>query len=117
MMIVPATRQFFGAERYLGLKRGETFSLDSGLGGSHIVAFKFWNDDRSAAMFEIESPGSDFDGQGYIIDTDDLPNRLYILVAENRSFRHDDPGETVCPECRSIYRPDDHAGRCPQCQN
>ncbi len=85
-MIVPATRKYVHPYRALTFKIGETFSIDSGLGGSFIVAFRGWNEDRSAASFVVENPQSSFHGQAYLIPTSDIPKRLYILVPENPNF-------------------------------
>jgi len=85
-MIVPAKRKFICRERYKSIKVGETFSIDSGMGGSHTVTLVGWDAARDWATFRVENPQSTFHGLEFRFPCSELHHKLYILVPDNPNF-------------------------------
>jgi hypothetical protein len=86
-MIVPAKPHYFEPERFArgNIKRGETFSVDSGLGGSHTVEY-LCHDEAGRVVFVREArPG--WPRAMYIyVNEQDAARNVYILVPENPNF-------------------------------
>ncbi|KKL74083.1 hypothetical protein LCGC14_2068480 [marine sediment metagenome] len=82
-MIVPAKPRYLGAERFAkgNVKTGETFSVDSGLGGSWMV--KYIHHDGVALVFRRAArpdwPAADF----RYADDADAARHVYILVPDD----------------------------------
>lgn len=77
-MIVPACRKFFEAERFDAAKIGETFSVDSGLGGSFTVEFRGIGPD---GLFRFHRPAvHDWPAADYLFSRKDVVSKVYILV-------------------------------------
>ena len=82
-MIVPAKRRFFGAGRFArgNLKRGETFSVDSGLGGSWTIAFDRFTDD--GALIFVREERDDWPHETYrYADPTEASEHVYILIPD-----------------------------------
>ena len=82
-MIVPAKKQFFGAERFAvgNLKKGETFSVDSGLGGSWTLEF---DAAYGPQLLFVRRAKQDWPEVFYrYADSEDASRNLYVLVPEN----------------------------------
>ncbi len=83
-MIVPAKQKHFDAGRFArgNLKLGESFSVDSCLGGSFTVEFKGY-EEGGALVFSREAR-NEWPQAYWVYDTpEDAAKALYILVPEN----------------------------------
>ena len=81
--IVPARRKHLSPEDFAkgNLKGGETFSIDSGLGGSWTVEYTGRN--RHGQLVFVRRAKNDWPEQRFYYDTSErAAEALYILVAE-----------------------------------
>lgn len=81
-MFIAAKRKHLNECRFVegNLKRGETFSVDSGLGGSHTVAYVGHCAGR--LLFEREHTDDWPAARYWFADEQDAARRLFILVPE-----------------------------------
>lgn len=82
-MIVPACRKFFEAERFDAAKIGETFSVDSGLGGSFTVEFR--GVDPDGLFLFHRRAFQDWPAADYCFSRKDVVRKVYILVPDPAS--------------------------------
>lgn len=81
-MIVPAKQKYFGAKRFAqgNIKQGETFSIDSGLGGSWTV--EYVHHGHSGPVF-IRRAKPEWPAETFCFSSDEhAAENVYILVAE-----------------------------------
>ena len=87
MQIAPAKKRFFDEQRFARgvLKVGETFSVDSGMGGSWTVAFVGYTDGGYLRFERDARP--DWPLQAFTFQTPaDAAKEIFILVPENPNF-------------------------------
>ena len=80
MGFTAARRKYYDAAHFAGVKRGETFSVDSGLGGSFIVEYR-GRDSAGRYIFHRHASYHDgFPAQTYRFTADEVGSEIFIWV-------------------------------------
>jgi hypothetical protein len=96
-MIVPATRKYLAPERVATIKEGETFSIDSNLGGAFTVEYM----GRRGNLTVWRNVSKGWESYTYEIPLADVPKRIFILIPAETYLR--ELADQLSPEQYKLY--------------